>query len=247
MNYNVFYEFYKLEHDSQVVMNLQEMDETLDEYFSGIKTKRVEDLRYKVNSLLIRNPQLSSGHSINDILVEAKEREIFKATLLKSVSRQNVSEVLQKKFIERNTNGLVRLHLLPKSGKNSYRFDETDGIIKKGIEKKKTKSIDGVLHYNDNRYFTIQKLTHDIVNEYTTGGAQNNQENDAVLNGLYVYNGKEPLVLICDGSYYNQHNVDGVSKIELLKNEFKDKNNIIITNSVDIKEDLNKFLEKKAE
>lgn len=236
MSYTIFYEFYNSKYNLQIEKNIEKFQETLNEYFLDSQSKDVQDLIYKVDSFLIRNPQLS-GKTRHDIITEARDNEIIKASFLKSFTRQNVSEYIQKDFIERFDD--IKLELLPKSGKNSYRIDE-DGIIKKGIEKKKTKSLDGILNYVEHQFFTIQKLTHDMVSDYTSGGAQNNQENDAVLNGLSLYKGETPILVILDGNYYHAPVNNGKSKIQELKEEC-DSANVIITDSYSIKSDLDNY------
>jgi hypothetical protein len=239
--YQDFVDYIVKDFYDQVHKNEREFEKTIIDYKFQDFNKKVKDLIFKIENFLIRNPQLS-GNTVNDVISEADRSKMFKATLLKSVTKQGRSEFLQKSFIEKNTNNQVVLKILPKSGKNSYRINH-EGIIMKGLKKNKLKSLDSVISYRNIISFGIQKLTHDFgLGEYTSGGGQDNQQNDAILNGVNMYYGDMPLIIILDGNYYHTPLKDGFTKLELLKMENKNKN-VIITDSFHIMEDIDYYLD----
>ena len=244
--YQKFIDYIQNDFNEQVFKNEKEFDKTVLNYkFRDFKNKDVKDLIFKCESFIKRNPQFS-GDTVDNVIAEADRSRYFKASLLKSVTRQGKSETLQKTFIEKNTKNQVILKILPKSGKNSYRINH-EGIIMKGLKKNKLKSLDSIISYKNINSFGIQKLTHEFgLGEYTSGGAQDNQQNDAILNGMNAYHGEMPLIILLDGNYYHTPLKYGLTKIEMLKLENENKR-VIITDSSSIKDDLDVYLESVNE
>jgi hypothetical protein len=78
-----------------------------------------------------------------------------------------------------------------------------------------------------------------------SGGNQKNQQNDASVIFSKNYNGKDIVIILYDGAYYNtKSKKTKLTKLEVLKNECN-KNNIIITNSCLLEDDVNKYLNNK--
>ena len=235
-----FYDFIENDFNEQVLINEKEFIKTALESKLGINNKNVKDLKFKIKSHIKKSPQLSN-YDVDDLINKAIDCIIVRSLFLKSVTRQGKSEKLQKKFIEETTNGEIILKILPKSGDNSYRINH-DGYIEKGIKKNKLKSLDTKITYKGNDYFGIHKLTHNYgCGDYTSGGGQDNQQNDAILNGVDVYHDKHLLIVVLDGSYYHKPLKNGHTKIHLLKMENKNKQ-VIITDSLHIMEDIDKYL-----
>jgi hypothetical protein len=240
--YKEFIDFIQNDFNEQVLKNEKEFDKTVLNYkFRDFKNKDVKDLIFKIESFIKRNPQFS-GDTVDNVIAETDKSRYFKASLLKSVTRQGRSETLQKNFIEKNTNNQVILTILPKSGKNSYRMNN-EGMIVKGLKKNKLKSLDSIISYRNIKCYGIQKVTHDFgIGEYTSGGAQDNQENDAILNGVDAYHGEMPLIVLLDGNFYHTPLKNSYNKLDLLKMENKNKR-VIITDSYTIKDDLDYFID----
>jgi hypothetical protein len=240
--YQEFIDYIQNDFNEQVFKNEKEFEKTLLNYkFRDFNNKNVKELIFKIESFLKRNPQLSNL-TVDDVISESDRSRLFKATLLKSVTRQGKSETQQKNFIERSTNNEVILKILPKSGKNSYRINH-EGIIMKGLKKNKLKSLDSIISYKNLNCYGIQKLTHEFgLGDYTSGGAQDNQQNDAILNGVDAYHDEMPLIVLLDGNYYHTPLKNNYTKLDLLKMENKNKR-VIITDSFSIKNDLDYFID----
>lgn len=124
----------------------------------------------------------------------------------KDPSKQNVSEILAEKIL-----GVKKL---PSSGKNCIRFNDNGEIVYN--KELNTKSAD--FFYNG--FYATQKYTNE------NGGAQDNQFAD-VVDFLKRGSIKYKIMAIVDGAYWDD-------KKEILKNEFKNNKNVLITSITEI-------------
>ena len=178
------------------------------------RLKNIEELRTDIDKAWV-NEKIANHVKLFDGIITEQEvkNEILTSMVVaskfcKDPGRQNISEKLAAK--------VLNLDKLPAMGKNCIRFNDNGDIVSESVGN--TKSADFLY----NGYYATQKYTME------KGGAQDNQRND-VIDFLKRGSQKYKVAAIVDGAYWDEWR-------EILKEEFKDNENVLITSITEITE-----------
>ena len=178
------------------------------------RLKNIEELRTDIDKAWV-NAKIANHVKLFDGIITEQEvkNEILTSMVVaskfcKDPGRQNISEKLAAK--------VLNLDKLPAMGKNCIRFNDNGDIVSESVGN--TKSADFLY----NGYYATQKYTME------KGGAQDNQRND-VIDFLKRGSQKYKVAAIVDGAYWDEWR-------EILKEEFKDNENVLITSITEITE-----------
>ena len=178
------------------------------------RLKNIEELRTDIDKAWVKEKIANHVKLFDGIITEQEvKNEILTSMVVaskfcKDPGRQNISEKLAAKALN--------LDKLPAMGKNCIRFNDNGDIVSESVGN--TKSADFLY----NGYYATQKYTME------KGGAQDNQRND-VIDFLKRGSQKYKVAAIVDGAYWDEWR-------EILKEEFKDNENVLITSITEITE-----------
>ena len=178
------------------------------------RLKNIEELRTYIDKAWVKEKIANHVKLFDGIITEQEvKNEILTSMVVaskfcKDPGRQNISEKLAAK--------VLNLDKLPAMGKNCIRFNDNGDIVSESVGN--TKSADFLY----NGYYATQKYTME------KGGAQDNQRND-VIDFLKRGSQKYKVAAIVDGAYWDEWR-------EILKEEFKDNENVLITSITEITE-----------
>lgn len=176
----------------------------------------IEEVRKEVDKPWVQE-KINNHVAAFDGIITAEEvkQAILSDTIVaskfcKDPGKQNISEKLAI--------SVLGVEKLPASGKNCIRFNDDGDIVHTSTGN--TKSADFI--YNE--YYATQKYTDGA------GGAQDNQRND-VIDFLKRGSIKYKVAAVVDGSYWDKYR-------DILRNEFADNSNVLITSVTEITENL---------
>ena len=152
----------------------------------------------------------------------------------KSPRKQGVEDI-QQKYLKSVYN--IDLVLLPKSGKNSFRFNSLTGDISNGTKRSQnhTKTLDGKISNLNVPNFTFQKVTTD------DGGSTNSVEDEVYATIDASLLKKEHFVIfILDGPYWNRTSSEDSTKTRFDVIYTKSTDKVIICNSDTLISELSK-------
>lgn len=152
----------------------------------------------------------------------------------KSPRKQGVEDI-QQEYLKSMYN--IDLILLPKSGKNSFRFNSVTGDILTGTKRSQnhTKTLDGKISNLSVPNFTFQKVTTD------DGGSTNSVEDEVYSTIDAALLKKENYtIFILDGPYWNRTNSEDRSKTRFDVIYAKSTDKVIICNSDTLISELSK-------
>lgn len=177
-----------------------------------MRIQNIKELREEIDCDWVKEKIKNHAIAFGGIITEKQIREeilrsdVVASKFCKDPSKQNISEILAEKIL-----GVKKL---PGSGKNCIRFNDNGEIVYN--KRLNTKSAD--FFYNG--FYATQKYTNE------NGGAQDNQFAD-VVDFLKRGSIKHKVMAIVDGAYWDD-------KKEILKNEFKNNKNVLITSITEI-------------
>ena len=178
------------------------------------RLKNIQQVRDEIDQSWVRDKINSYLAAVDYIVSEEEVKEgiltntIIASKFCKDPSKQNLSENLVSEIL-----GIPKL---PSQGKNCIRFNDNGDIV--SVKGTNTKSAD----FMYGEYYATQKYTGEA------GGAQDNQKND-VIDFLKRGSIKYKVAAIVDGPYWDYHR-------EVLKEEFKNNPNVLITSVTEITE-----------
>jgi|688.fasta_scaffold65179_3 hypothetical protein len=245
IDYQEYISYIESDYQERSKINAERVPYIVSKINDGIEDKETEEFKFKIISHLERNKWINS--TMEEFIEKEKNTSSFISLFKIDPCKQGISEIHQKTFIELKYIN-YKLEILDKNSKSSFRLNE-DGLICEGIrsEKNDAKSLDGKLFIDDVFFaYMVLKETHSYgLKKDQSGGNQKNQQNDASVIFSKNYNGKDIVIILYDGAYYNtKSKKTKLTKLEVLKNECN-KNNIIITNSCLLEDDVNKYLNNK--
>lgn len=222
---------------SQIVQNIKEnyyVDRK--ELLSKRAKKRIEE--YAVNK----------HFKVEKVLENVLGNEFFYyEVVVPNVSRQSSHfESILKNYFEKNLKCFVTN--LPNGGINSMLLQNGEKIHKNNVDKTlpySSKTIDLEINKENNKnmnndFYIVHKRTMEA------GGAQDNQFNDA-KSFLYAHpkTSKNILILCLDGKYYKKVKKETNKTIlEELRDEYKNRDNIIIGDYLMVSKELEKYFKK---
>lgn len=148
--------------------------------------------------------------SYDEIRQGILESDLIASKFCKDPSKQNISEKLAAE--------VLGIDKLPASGKNCIRFNDKGDVVSASDGGRNTKSADFLFE----GYYATQKYTSE------EGGAQDNQRND-VIDFLKRGSINHKVAAIVDGVYWEKYR-------PILREEFKDNPNVLITSITEITE-----------
>ena len=242
IDYKEYILYIELDYQERSKINAERVPIIIDKINNGIEDKETIDLKFKIESNLERNKWINL--TTEEYIKKDGNSPSFISTFKIDPCKQGISEIHQKTFVETKYPS-YKLEILDKNSKSSYRLNE-DGLICEGIisEENDAKSLDGKLFINNEFFaYMVLKETHSYgLKKGQSGGNQKNQQNDASIIFSKNYNGKDVVIILYDGAYYNTKSKrTKLTKLEILKNKCN-KNNIIITNSCLLEDDVNNYL-----
>ena len=207
-----FIEYYKKGLIVQNQKNIKDVKDTAKRLLCGTQKKADVWLLTKIKNHLER---YVISDSVNDILSKVSTDEYLASMFAKEASKQNMSEILQKKYLSIRK---IIVDKLPGNGNKAIRLLEGELIYGNDRGGKATKSMD----FKKNEEFIFAKVT------TGGGGGQDNQYRDVIdfLTEAGKYDkkyGDKKFTALVDGDYYTEE------KLKTLK-KFKTKN-IRITSS----------------
>lgn len=178
------------------------------------RLKNIQQVRDEIDQSWVQDKIQNYITAVDGIVSEEEVREgiltntIIASKFCKDPGRQNLSENLAAEVL-----GISKL---PSQGKNCIRFNDDGDIV--SVKGTNTKSAD----FMYGEYYATQKYTSEA------GGAQDNQRND-VIDFLKRGSIKHKVAAIVDGAYWDRQR-------EILKEEFKNNPNVLITSVTEITE-----------
>jgi hypothetical protein len=248
LDYNSFFDWFKADRTYDTLnnqLNCISAAKVIKNYLNGNLKKLPNEVKWLYNKLTNENNdptnylvEMSLMKLIDEIIDPnnaSSKKHFAKPSMKQGVENKQIFYLKERYGMKFNHGSTAKIPICA-SGANSYRFT-SEGEFKKGIKKSNhtSKSIDS-LFINDvdvTKFWTTQKVTTD------NGGATNSVNDDIIKflkpNMLYLKknpNTSERFVYLLDGPYWERKNRkdDELNRIELLREEYKHPN-IIIMNS----------------